>query len=366
MPIVAIYDWSLYTTPSSISQSDLEGDTQGESTPGWLGGTFTFNGGAPTQLDINDDDGFFEDAYVETGGSQTLATPVTINGVLFAAGSVVENEFSLLDAGGNEVWVVRIAGVNVGFTYPNGDTPSPGDDFIGATARDGDPADSQDGVGTLEPYAGIICFTAGTLIETETGARPVEELSVGDRVLTVDRGVQTIRWCSTRKLRFQNDFEDAKPVMIKAGAFGGGLPERDMVVSPQHRFVFRHAESGADVFVAAKALTCLPGIRTMRGKKSVEYIHFAFDRHEVVLASGVQAESCYMGPVTLEDLPQQEKDRVSEIFPQISFAPVRGYGPTARPVLKVQHARRHLIAGHLAYRAEPAPMLAHRWAQRTT
>jgi len=143
---VAIYDWSLYTLPSAIPMSDIEGDTFGNSTPSWLGETFTYNGGSSTLLEINDDDSDFDDGYVDTGAAQTLAQDVTINGTTYLAGSVVENEFSMLDASGNEIWVVRIDGVNVGFTYPAGEDPTPGQTFTGTVARDGDPLDSDDGV----------------------------------------------------------------------------------------------------------------------------------------------------------------------------------------------------------------------------
>ncbi|NND42605.1 MAG: hypothetical protein HKO04_11080 [Silicimonas sp.] len=75
MPFLGIYSWSQYTTPAGIPSGDLTGDTTpndpaapgySSSAPSWVGETFTFNGGAPTQIDINDDDGNFEDGYVET------------------------------------------------------------------------------------------------------------------------------------------------------------------------------------------------------------------------------------------------------------------------------------------------------------
>ena len=49
------------------------------------------------------------------------------------------------------------------------------------------------------PYAQIAqqntpCFTAGTLIDTPTGAKPVETLRTGDLVRTLHHGPQSIRW----------------------------------------------------------------------------------------------------------------------------------------------------------------------------
>ncbi len=357
---IAIYDWSLYTLPGAIPMVNIEGDSTPNNpanpgynpgVPTWLGETFTFNGGSSVFLEIDDDDPDFEDAYVETGGAQTLDQDVTINGTTYLAGSVVQNEFSMVDGSGNEIWVVRIDGVNVGFAYPSGEDPTIGQTFTGTIGRDGDPAESDDGIGSSEPYKGIICFTAGAQIETPSGPRPVQDLKAGDLVTTIDRGPAPICWISRRRIVFRNEPEDAKPVQIKAGAFAPGLPKTDLVVSPQHRFVMhdRSVPRAPEVFVAAKALTVMPRVRNMKGKASVEYIYFALDRHEVVLAEGVRTESCYIGPVVLDGLGKRERAAINSIFPDIGFDRGRGYGPTARPVIKVQEARRLLKSRRLGF-----------------
>ena len=71
MPSLVILDWSLYTT--SLTPSELESSTHGND-PGqtgsnpynpavatWTGVDFTFNGGTGSVIDINDDDGEFQD-----------------------------------------------------------------------------------------------------------------------------------------------------------------------------------------------------------------------------------------------------------------------------------------------------------------
>lgn len=159
-----LFDWALYTLPSNIPMADIEGDSHANDpaspdyssgAPTWIGEDFTFNGGVGYQILINDDDDDFEDAYVETGGIQTLAQDVTINGTLYSAGSQVENEFSMVDGLGNEVWVLRIGGTNVGFVYQSGEEPTVGETFTATNGRDGDPVDSGDGVASAEPYTTI-------------------------------------------------------------------------------------------------------------------------------------------------------------------------------------------------------------------
>ncbi|KIN75527.1 Hint domain-containing protein [Sulfitobacter mediterraneus] len=159
-----LFDWALYTLPSNIPMADIEGDSHANDpahpdyssgAPTWIGEDFTFNGGVGYQILINDDDDDFEDAYVETGGIQTLAQDVTINGTLYPAGSQVQNEFSMVDGLGNEVWVLRIGGTNVGFVYQSGEEPTVGETFTATNGRDGDPVDSSDGVASAEPYTTI-------------------------------------------------------------------------------------------------------------------------------------------------------------------------------------------------------------------
>ncbi|MEO3415397.1 hypothetical protein AAFO92_12135 [Roseovarius sp. CAU 1744] len=91
MPFLGTFSWSQYTTPSGIPASDFTGDTHANvpAAPGysssastWIGESFTFNGEAPTQIDVSDEDGTFEDSNVETGSAQALVQDATIDGTL--------------------------------------------------------------------------------------------------------------------------------------------------------------------------------------------------------------------------------------------------------------------------------------------
>ncbi len=175
-----VYDWSMFETPSDLSETNLTGDVQANdsaaryydsSKPSWLDQDFTFKGGEGTDIVINDDDAYFDDGYVEQGGAQTLAQPVTINGVTYPAGSVLENEFSLIDASGTEVYVLRIDGQNVGFVYPAADQPSAGESFSASSSRNGHAMDSADGESSSVRYA-----------STDTRPGVVEGTSEGESI----------------------------------------------------------------------------------------------------------------------------------------------------------------------------------------
>ena len=115
----------------------------------------------------------------------------------------------------------------------------------------------------------FVCFRNGTLILTERGNVPVEDLRIGDMVITRDHGAQPLRWIGSRHVdaALLQAFARMRPIRIRAGALGTGLPERDLYVSQQHRVLVASAIAqrmfgAAEILVAAKHLTEIAGIET--------------------------------------------------------------------------------------------------------
>jgi hypothetical protein len=137
------------------------------------------------------------------------------------------------------------------------------------------------------------CFTHGTMISTPLGECAVQELRVGDMVVTRDHGPQTLRWVGERSVCGTGRFA---PIHFLPGAVGN---RRDLLVSPQHRMLISgwRAElffGEAEVLVPAKQLvngrTVLPFLTPV-----VDYFHLLFDQHEIVFAEGAPTESFYPG-----------------------------------------------------------------------
>ena len=168
----------------------------------------------------------------------------------------------------------------------------------------------------------IPCFTPGTLIATPRGEIPVEELRVGDRVITRDNGIQEIRWTGQRDMS-AGDFAVAphlRPVLIRKGSLGNGLPERDMMVSPNHRVLVANDRTALyfdehEVLVAAKHLVG-DGIKSIMSAGTA-YIHFMCDRHEVVLSNGAWTETFQPGDQTLKGMGNAQRTEIFEIFPEL-------------------------------------------------
>jgi len=195
--------------------------------------------------------------------------------------------------------------------------------------------------------SGIPCYAPGTMIDTPSGPRAVETLLPGDIVITLDHGAQPIRWTRSGTQPLEDAEPDKKPVLIIAGALGEGLPAQDLIVSPQHRILVGGRGQLADWFDAealapAKSLTNLRGIRHMNGKTAISWIHFACDRHEVVIANGCLSESLLLGPMVRNGLTTSEREELTAIYGPAKTPDASLNGPAVREYLKVGEVRRHL------------------------
>ena len=192
----------------------------------------------------------------------------------------------------------------------------------------------------------IPCFTAGTSIATPRGAVPVEDLEVGDLVLTRDNGARPVRWIGKRRLSAGELAADPKlkPVAFRAGSLGNGLPSRDLTVSPQHRMLVQSVEAELhfgehEVLVPARHFAGREGIETVTDADEVTYVHMMFDEHEIVLSNGVWTESFQPGEHTLGDMPSEQRAELYTLFPELAGGvPVGAAYPAARITLKAREA----------------------------
>jgi hypothetical protein len=135
-----------------------------------------------------------------------------------------------------------------------------------------------------------VCFAQGTLIATADGERPVEDLAEGDMVATLEDGrmvPRAVKWIGHRRVNLaaHPHPERAAPVRIRAGAIADGAPARDLVVSPDH-CLFIDGK-----LIPARLLVNDATIVQDRDLRAVTYYHVELDRHAVLLAEGLPAES---------------------------------------------------------------------------
>ncbi|TKD22274.1 hypothetical protein FBT96_06705 [Rhodobacter capsulatus] len=197
----------------------------------------------------------------------------------------------------------------------------------------------------VEFVRNVPCFTPGTLIETKRGQVAVEKLRPGDRVLTRDNGYQPIRWIGRRRLKAADlaAAPQLQPVRIAAGALGEGLPETDMLVSPQHRMLISGARAEllfgeAEVLAAALHMLGQPGITRLK-RDEITYLHLMFDAHEIIRGNGAWTESFQPGDQTLSHLDAPQRAELAAIFPDLDRIARRGRWTAARRALKAHEVR---------------------------
>jgi hypothetical protein len=152
------------------------------------------------------------------------------------------------------------------------------------------------------------------MITLATGAqKPIEDLTPGDKVLTRDHGGQPIRWIGRATLKAVGPFA---PVVITAGTLGNA---GDLIVSQHHRMFLYQRERMAglatsELLVQAKHL--VDGERIfLREGGFVDFLSIVFDRHEIIYAEGVPAESLMVNDATVNRLPAELSADVKARFP---------------------------------------------------
>ncbi len=145
---------------------------------------------------------------------------------------------------------------------------------------------SMPGYAALAIGEGVVCFARGTRIATPEGAVAVEDLQAGDLVTTAGGETSAVVWVGHRGTDCQRHPEPRKvwPVRIREGAFGPNLPERDLLVSPQHAIFDEGVLIPAKVLINGSTITQEPVAR-------VEYYHVELARHDLLLAEGLPTES---------------------------------------------------------------------------
>lgn len=270
---------------------------------------------------INDGDQTNND-FVDLGGFFNATTLADVN----TAGGSFGSELEMLRADAEDG---RIDGVIGGVDY----SAQIGD--VDLTLQDGG-GGAVTGSALTYDNTNVPCFVSGTMIATRHGAVPVEELKIGDEVITMDHGFQKIRWIGATTVAAEGRLA---PVVIRRGAMGN---ERDLRVSPQHRMLVRgwHVElmfGRSEALVPAKALINDETVFQLEGG-SVEYFHILFDRHELIYAEGIPSESFHPGHVGMGAFAEDAREEILALFPQLR-EDVNAYCEPVRPTLKVREAR---------------------------
>ncbi len=254
------------------------------------GGTVSYDGGAPAVvldagLTVTDPD---------SGGNLAGATITISSG--FHAGDTLNfanqngiagsfNAGTLTLSGTASVAQYRTALESVTYSFSGAD-PSIGHTdtsrVISWVVSDGMIA-SNTGTSTLN----VTCYRRGTRILTDRGEVPVEDLRIGDLVVTLSGIARPIRWIGGRHIDLARHPapDQVRPILIRAGAVADGMPRRDLYVSPDHAILLDGA------LILARQLVNGASIERLDDCLNVTYYHVELETHDILMAEGLPAES---------------------------------------------------------------------------
>ena len=150
------------------------------------------------------------------------------------------------------------------------------------------PANFPGGAYTVIPLT-VFCFLAGTQIRTPAGEIAVEDLCIGDPVMTAEGRLVPVKWIGrqTVSTRF-GPAERLSPVRLGAGALGDGLPHEPLTVTADHGMLIDGVICHAGALVNGTTITHVP--LAEMGETYTVY-HVETEDHEVILANGAPAET---------------------------------------------------------------------------
>jgi len=147
----------------------------------------------------------------------------------------------------------------------------------------------------------VVCFESNTRISTAFGERAIGDIKVGDRILTRDNGLQTVRWIGSKTVVGKGHLA---PILIREGVM--------LLQGWQAELLFGDFE----VLAAAKMLINDRSIRP-DPCASVTYVHMLFDDHEIVRAEGCWSESYHPTASNMAALDGNARDELLELFPEL-------------------------------------------------
>lgn len=190
-----------------------------------------------------------------------------------------------------------------------------------------------------EPFA---AFARGTLFPAVQGHIAVEDIWPGMELRVEGGGLSRVVWRGSTMIVPQGQGQDpamTRLTRIAAEAMGYGRPFHDLVLGPRARVVNRRPGvrllTGREA-AAIPAADLVDGVAAVEVTPAspVEVFHLAFERHERLLANGVEVESYHPGPLHAFPLRGEQLGLFLSCFPQVPD--LLAFGEPALPRLRMR------------------------------
>ncbi|MFT8722731.1 MAG: Hint domain-containing protein [Acetobacter malorum] len=238
------------------------------------GGKFIANAGG-TLLDLSSTTITGFDAARDFISFENLsAAPATYS----IANSLGSQSLTVYDASGDAIASVNVSGQH--FTAGNYSATGVGPLTV-----------SSDGTSLSIEAVGSVCFLPGTLLRTPEGEVAVEDVQIGDTVLTFENGkpvAQPVVWVGSRRADVRPGLpldEAGWPVRVRQNALADGVPSKDLLITPEHCLYLDGQ------FVPARMLVNGETIAYDQTIRAYTYYHVETAQHAVIMADGALTES---------------------------------------------------------------------------
>ena len=151
--------------------------------------------------------------------------------------------------------------------------------------------------GTITIVSPTVCYKKGTLILTNQGIIPIENIKVGDNVVTEGEiynnyklmkqdtsRIEPVIWIGNFKVDCLDT--NSRPICIQKNTFGNNSPFQDLYISPNHSVLL-----DGNMVTASSLLIGNTTIYQDMECTSVEYYHLECKTHCSILANGVLSET---------------------------------------------------------------------------
>ena len=169
------------------------------------------------------------------------------------------------------------------------------------------------------------CFLRGTHILTPQGEVKVEDLAVGDLVITFDQTAKPIKWIGRRSFastsveRWPGEF---LPIKVARSALGPMMPHTDLFVSALHAMYMDGILVPVRNLVNGRSIAHCSSVET----DSIDYFHIELAGHDVIFAEGAPTETLLAaGSEGFDNLRHGTNTSVD----RVPFAPTLPANPSA-------------------------------------
>ena len=134
------------------------------------------------------------------------------------------------------------------------------------------------------------CFLRGTRIRTVDGDRKIEDIRIGDLIMTKSGAAKPVLWVARRRYRRSEGarwVEYIRPVRIARDALGANTPSADLFITDTHAIHFDGDLIQALDLVNGTTIARYPADEL----DEIEYFHIRLETHDVIYAEGAECES---------------------------------------------------------------------------